>query len=174
LRHGGPLLVLHFHDVSSPSASRARSLNVSVVSALGSWVTLLDRIAHSELVVSTSLHGIICAEALGVPARFLWLNSGENIFKYQDYYSGTNRTLRREDYATSVEEALQMGGAPLPIWDPRPLIDAFPWELYPEAQPLSLSEPPTRPLVEEGATGGRNRASQRPGSEETVATDASQ
>ena len=59
---------------------------------------MVQFILGCELVVSSSLHGIIFAEAFGVPARW-WapLNGGtartERAFKYQDYYAGTRPYL---------------------------------------------------------------------------------
>jgi hypothetical protein len=52
--------------------------NRYTVHELLSWDQLLNLILQSELVISTSLHG--------------------NLFKFHDYYEGTNRTLR---YATT-------------------------------------------------------------------------
>ena len=42
--------------------------------------------------VSSSLHGIVIAEAYGVPA-VLVASSTEPVFKYEDYYAGTGREL---------------------------------------------------------------------------------
>lgn len=45
----------------------------------------------AELVVSSSLHGIIFAEAMGIPALWLAPVNGEDELKYYDYYYGTGR-----------------------------------------------------------------------------------
>ena len=42
----------------------------------------------AERVVSSSLHGVILAEAYGIPATYLDSGNGENRFKYDDYYAG--------------------------------------------------------------------------------------
>ncbi|WP_367652612.1 polysaccharide pyruvyl transferase family protein [Rhodococcus pyridinivorans] len=90
----------------------------------------LERIAQSERVVGSSLHGIIVAESLGIPARLI-SSSAESPFKYTDYYRGTGRS----DYkpAASVEEALELGGEPPISWDPDPLLRAFPSDLWTES-----------------------------------------
>ncbi len=70
---------------------------------------------------------MIVAEAFGIPARLLITsdeNNTETLFKYADYYYGTNRLHFR--FATSIEEALQMGGEPLPECDLEKLLQAFP------------------------------------------------
>lgn len=88
----------------------------------------LSRIANSRLVVGTSLHALIVAESFGVAARSV-VSTVEPSFKYEDYYLGSNRQGFRS--ATSVAEALAMGGEPLPVhWNPEPLLDAFPVDLW--------------------------------------------
>lgn len=88
----------------------------------------LARIRNSQFVVGSSLHGIIVAEAFGIPARLI--SSGvEPDFKYLDYYRGSGRSGFRA--AKSIEEALTLGGEPLPDWDSDPLLDAFPIDLWP-------------------------------------------
>lgn len=91
----------------------------------------ISRIAHSELVVGSSLHGIVVAESFGVPARLI--GSGhESEFKYEDYYLGTGRALPQT--AWSVEEALQLGGAAPMDFDPAALLGAFPFDLWDRAR----------------------------------------
>ena len=89
---------------------------------------VLRRLAASELVVGSSLHGIIVAESLGVPARAV-RTSAEGAFKYEDYYLATGRDPDAV-LADTVDEALERGGAEPPQWDPRPLLDAFPADLW--------------------------------------------
>lgn len=88
---------------------------------------VLERIARSRFVVGSSLHGIIVAESLGIPARLI-VPSKEGRFKYEDYYRGTGRS--RYEPAVDVHQAMKMGGEPLPEWDPAPLVESFPWDLW--------------------------------------------
>jgi len=53
---------------------------------------MLNMLLDCGLVLSSSLHGLIFAEAFGVPARWLQLRGSahsEGWFKYVDYFSGT-------------------------------------------------------------------------------------
>jgi len=52
-------------------------------------VDVLNKIAACETVISTSLHGLIFADALGIPSRWCELTDKilGNGFKYRDYYS---------------------------------------------------------------------------------------
>ena len=91
------------------------------------WSKVVQKIVESRLVISSSLHGLIIAEAFGIPARLLRITENEPMFKYQDYYLGTGRASCTP--ASSVEEALRLGGEPLPQLNLIPLLQAFPRNL---------------------------------------------
>lgn len=93
------------------------------------WQDFIDKIVQSKLVISSSLHGIILAEAYGVPAILL-NDHGMNLYKYQDYYYSTGRT--EFPIAKSVEEALFMQPAPIPDFSQmqKNLLDSFPSDLW--------------------------------------------
>ncbi len=95
------------------------------------WDKVVESILDSEFVIASSLHGIIIAEAYGIPARMLRVTKNENLFKYQDYYLGTNR--HHFKYATSIDEALRMGGEKLPECDLQKLYEAFPFDIWPNS-----------------------------------------
>lgn len=55
----------------------------------------LARLSQSRLIVSSSLHGLIFADAYGIPSLF-WNEAGaENEWKFRDYFEGAGR----QDYA---------------------------------------------------------------------------
>lgn len=93
--------------------------------------TVIDQIVASDLVISASLHGIIIAEAYGIPAIMLTdTRSDFNFLKYNDYYFSTGRY--HYPVAKTVEEALDMSPAPLPDLTKmrNDLITAFPTDLW--------------------------------------------
>lgn len=96
------------------------------------WDVVISKILESQFVISSSLHGIIVAEAFGIPAICLKVTMNEPLFKYRDYYAGTGRFEFR--YATSLDEALKMGGEPPFICDLNKLYQAFPFEFWPNHQ----------------------------------------
>jgi pyruvyltransferase len=98
------------------------------VSPRDPWETVIQKIVESEFVIASSLHGIIVAEAYGIPARMLLATNHLQFFKYKDYYYGTGRPSFQ--YATSIEEALRMGGEKPPICDLDMLLNSFPYELW--------------------------------------------
>lgn len=92
--------------------------------------TCLTAIAESELVVASSLHAIIVAESLGIPA-VLVRSARESPFKYEDYYLGTGREPIPS--VGTIAEGIKSGELREPAdlaWDPKPLLDAFPADLW--------------------------------------------
>lgn len=92
------------------------------------YKSFIDELTKCRRIVSSSLHGIILAEAYGIPA--VLLKHDLNMFKYEDYYHSTGRY----DFpiASSVEEALTIEPAPLPDLTPlqNNLIGSFPIDLW--------------------------------------------
>jgi len=93
----------------------------------------LKRIAQSELVVGSSLHAIIVAESLGIPARLI-VSAVEPSFKYDDYFGGTGRDpqARYPDVATALKDSRDYDAM---VWDQQPLLQAFPADLWKSASP---------------------------------------
>lgn len=88
--------------------------------------TVVRSIAESERVVASSLHGLVIADALGIPASLLQA-AREPLFKYEDYYEGTGRRLPH--VSSSLEEALDNPAPPLDT-DLEALTNAFPADLW--------------------------------------------
>lgn len=70
------------------------------------WQKTIDEIYNSKLIISSSLHGIILAEAYGIPAILLDEMEFPDLFKYNDYYYSTGRM--EYPICKSIEEALRM------------------------------------------------------------------
>jgi pyruvyltransferase len=99
---------------------------------------VLRRIANSRLVIGSSLHGIVVAESLGVPARVV-RTGAEDRLKYEDYYLSTGRDPD-DAIAHTVDDALAAGGVAPPTWDPLPMLSAFPVDLWgPSAAPTGFA-----------------------------------
>lgn len=94
--------------------------------------TFIDSMLEANLVISSSLHGIVLAEAYGIPAVMLSDTPSTDILKYRDYYSSTGRS--NFPVATSIKQALELGGTPvnysaLEQMQNR-LLDTFPVDLW--------------------------------------------
>ncbi len=90
------------------------------------YESVIRRIADSAQVVTSSLHGIVIADALGVPVSLVRPGS-EDMFKYEDYYEGTGRHLPQvhESFAAGIDSP-----APPLTSEPKCLTAAFPSDLW--------------------------------------------
>ncbi len=91
-----------------------------------SYRDVIQRIADSEQVVTSSLHGVVIADALRVPVSLV-RPGHEDMFKYEDYYEGTGRRLPRvhDSFVSAIDHP-----AETLRWDARPLLAAFPYDLW--------------------------------------------
>jgi pyruvyltransferase len=122
----GPGFVPNLNDLAELDTTDMRG--VPVISPLHGWNRCVEAILRHDLILASSLHGLIIAEAYGIPARYVRLSETENLFKYRDYYAGTGRP--DFSYASSVAEGLEMGGELPPVFDAARLMQAFPFELW--------------------------------------------
>jgi pyruvyltransferase len=119
-----PLLVVpNLND-----APRLEAAGIEHLSPRLGWNVCVAAILGAELVVASSLHAIIVAEAFGIPARYVRFADNEDLFKYEDYALATGRD--RLEPAGSIDEAREMGGMPPIRFDARPLREAFPFDLW--------------------------------------------
>lgn len=96
------------------------------------YKSVIDKIVSCKKIYSSSLHGIILAEAYGVPAVFFRGIHPVIDFKYKDYYASTGRY--DVPMAGSLAEAFSFEAPKLPDLTKlqRNLIDAFPYDLWEE------------------------------------------
>ncbi len=91
---------------------------------------VIDKIVSCRKVITSSLHGIILAEAYGIPA--IWYRGLRKSvdFKYRDWYYSTNR--HEFPIATSIEEALLMEPPAIPnLTDlQKGIMEVFPYDLW--------------------------------------------
>jgi pyruvyltransferase len=123
-RTGGTVFVPNLHDLGAfPSES---------LDPRGGALEKVAAIASAERVVASSLHGMVVADAFGVPLLPV-ASRAEPPFKYQDYFEGTGRELPElfPDWRAAVAD----GGlrVPPPAWRHEPLLAAFPADLWPAA-----------------------------------------
>lgn len=75
--------------------------HVKVINVLNTVEQVIDEICNCDVIVSSSLHGIITAHAYGIPAVYAAsiMGIGGDGFKFEDYYA----TVGREVYHPTVE-----------------------------------------------------------------------
>ncbi|WBV44537.1 polysaccharide pyruvyl transferase family protein [Pseudoroseomonas cervicalis] len=97
--------------------------DVLMISPRESPFVVAAAIRQSRLVLSSSLHGIVLAESMGVPVRPV-LSMFEPLFKYFDYFLGTGRTKAR--FASTIAQALKGPDMPPARFNRDALVEAFP------------------------------------------------
>ena len=106
-------------------------LGMKLVSPMAYWTRVVFEILSSELVLTSSLHGLVVAESFGVPVRLFKPVGGETLFKYQDYYLGTGRDLPEQ--LTSFRDKITTKSGlkmPPPVFDVKSILDAFPKDIF--------------------------------------------
>ena len=92
-------LIPHHADLESGNAivkrfSTEEGVRLIRVQGYENWRDFIDEICASDFVISASLHGLIVAEAYGVPA--LWVEFSEHIpgwdFKFRDFYASIGKS----------------------------------------------------------------------------------
>lgn len=94
------------------------------------YKSVIDKIVSSKLIITSSLHGVILADAYGVPSVLFRALDKEIDFKYLDYYYSTGRY--HVSLVDSFEQALESQPLQLPDLSAlqQNLIDSFPYDLW--------------------------------------------
>lgn len=98
------------------------------------WTDVIDEICSCEVIASSSLHGLIVAEAYGIPN--VWIESKELLggeFKFHDFFLsiGSDRGMpydieKIKSYKDLIDLSLE---AVAPTFDLKPLLNTCPFEL---------------------------------------------
>ncbi|WP_223543420.1 polysaccharide pyruvyl transferase family protein [Pseudomonas sp. GL-B-12] len=122
---GETIYIPHMREVVDTNISS----RFKVISPLMKLELFINEIQKASKVISTSLHGIIIAESYGIPAVLVENNSGETLFKYNDYFLGTGRdnVLICKDFNSALNHT-----PPIPDLKKHQddLLNSFPYELW--------------------------------------------
>jgi pyruvyltransferase len=99
----GPTIALavvpHYVDLDSPWVDLCRTFDVPILDVRGPLDAFFDQLQHCEVVLSSSLHGIIFAHAYG--RRALWIELSNLVngdgFKFFDYYASIGVPAKHVD-----------------------------------------------------------------------------
>ena len=129
-RRAGRIGIIPHHSMIGSAQTRA------LMAALGDTVLLdmtapdiggmLRQLSECSLILSSSLHGLIFADAYGIPSLFWNEQGAENEWKYRDYFEGVGRP----DFAgLPAETILTAAGGDL---------SGLPFSVLPEADCLRV------------------------------------
>ena len=135
-------LIPHYVDKNNPLFLRLLELDTHIKLISFSdydedWHSVIDLINECECIISSSLHGLIIADAYKIPN--LWVKVSDDIiggnFKYHDYFSGVGRTIEEPIVLcdnTDLNELLMKLKQYIPIqYNSQALIAACPVALKP-------------------------------------------
>ena len=85
---------------------RDNGIKIILINPTDSPEVVLSQIAKCKQIISSSLHGIICAEAFGIPTYWVEFSDAVegNGFKFYDYFHGTRRLdVCRHDFRKMID-----------------------------------------------------------------------
>lgn len=106
-------IIPHMYDlddlvVRNLQARYPEQVRIIDVKHYSDWHEVVDQILDCELILSSSLHGLIMADAYGVPN--VWMKCSDKTFdgafKYQDYLLSVGRTVQ-QPFQMSAEQSLE-------------------------------------------------------------------
>lgn len=113
---------------------RSKDIQVLDMINYGSCQEFIDRICSCEYIISSSLHGIIIADAYNIPN--LWVEFSDNVqgagFKFRDYYLSAGRYIDNPLHMISfislseLKDQINHAWKPVSI-DTKKLLDACPF-----------------------------------------------
>lgn len=130
-------LIPHVNDFDHPAVRALESQGVYVIKLAGykHWHDVIDEICQCEIIASSSLHGLILADAYGIPNVWCTL-SGKLLggsFKFKDYFSGIGRITESPFILTTrslVDELINIASLYIPVvYDYKPFLKVSPLKL---------------------------------------------
>lgn len=101
-----------------------------ICSPLDHPYSFIKKILSAKLIYSSSLHGIILAEAYNIPVVWFKSDNGENEFKYYDYYEGTQRYSNIDTIFFDGIECLKFDKIRNLSYIQNQLIGSFPFDMW--------------------------------------------
>lgn len=131
-------IVPHIADLDNPIVTNlAMNDGVKIIqlNTYDHWHDVIDEINQCEMIASSSLHGLIIADAYNIPNVWIRLSNkieGGN-FKYLDYFSAVGRETKEPNILTcnmNVQDIKRMVSTYKPIvFDYNPLLESSPLKL---------------------------------------------
>lgn len=131
-------IVPHIADIEDPIVKKMAeddSVKVIQLNKYDHWHDVIDEINQCDMVASSSLHGLIIADAYNIPN--VWIRLSDKIeggnFKYLDYFSAVGREtiepLEINDNIRIETIIEKVGRSPKIHFDINPLIKSCPLEI---------------------------------------------
>ncbi len=122
-QHRGPCIIPHYRDDLLFRREYPEYAH-HMVKVDCTPLDMCKALCGADFVISSSLHGIIFAEAMGIPAYWHAPQGGEDETKFYDYYYGTDRYHVKR--FTDLETVFKSEPMPLPTFDIEAYLATFP------------------------------------------------
>lgn len=133
-------IIPHIYDIKSSLISELTNIDdfhLIRFDHYSNWKDVIDEIVSCDVILSSSLHGLILSDAYRVPnlwVVFTGVSNKQSSFKYHDYYSSVNKCCDKPyelSEKKSIENAVEIIKTSYKFisFDPRPLIDTCPFEI---------------------------------------------
>jgi pyruvyltransferase len=105
-------IIPHYVDKNHPWLDNfKKSKSVKIINILDPSInTFVDQINQCELILSSSLHGLICADSYGIPSYWIKLSDKVigNGYKFMDYFASVNRPDKNPIIITDTSKITSM------------------------------------------------------------------
>jgi hypothetical protein len=106
-------IVPHYVDKSHPVLTvAAKDDRFVIIDVEDNWENAVSHIAQCDLILSSSLHGLIVADAYGIPNQ--WLEFSNKVagagFKFRDYAEGVGRAAMKRVEVSGLEDIYRAVG----------------------------------------------------------------
>jgi len=98
------------HYIDQQHFKKITSETVNFIDVKLPWKQFIDKLLQYKLIRSSSLHGVIIAEAYGIRAE--WVKYSNQVigngFKFRDYLTGTNRQVQEPGLFPPIKDLVQI------------------------------------------------------------------
>lgn len=125
-------IIPHYIDTAHPAVKSLIDQGVKLIDICAGEKEFVDQLKSVKKVLSSSLHGLIAADAYGIPNARINL-TGRIIggdWKYEDYALAVNRKTFKGNQLGEIPTLQEINQFELNksiSWDPQPLLDNAPW-----------------------------------------------
>lgn len=125
-------IVPHFSQFQYFCTAIKKDAQIHIIDVEKPILQVIQQILSCEIILSTSLHGIIFSEAYEIPALMLTVGKPlhGDLFKFEDYFHSTDRSISFVDFnkMSSIENLTDIASKQTkPKINLQPLVNAFPY-----------------------------------------------
>ena len=128
-------VIPHYVDKNNPWLKKIKNKTVKIIDIQNQNIEgFIDSVCECEIIISSSLHGIIVSDTYGIPS--LWVEFSKNVkgdgFKFRDYYMSVGKNVTsptRINYEKSLEELLDFVCYEKIRFNSKQLLDSLPFPI---------------------------------------------